>query len=178
MMSLIAAGVLATAVTAGGNVERIEVVGTQPWTGLYLGGAVQATQTYIDGESDWFGTSDVNKVAYGVQGDIGYTFFNNGDFAASVEGRVGASVGDYAVETTYVAAYIKPEVIFGDFSVYGLLGYGALDYTDANVNDYTYGGGFQYAVTEQISAFADYVVLPAFGDVESDIVSMGINYKF
>jgi opacity protein-like surface antigen len=216
MKKIITSALAATAIlTAGGNivpaapvVETVQVF--TPWTGLYVGGALTANQTYLKGESDWFGTSVNNKTAYGIQGDAGYTFFNNGDIALSAEGRFGGSFGgDDFVETSYWGIYAKPEAIFGDFSAYALLGYGELDYTRSGdiyegspvtyaytttTDGFTWGVGAQYAVSSNVGVYVDYVVQPTLDvvgladggavtvvtedNVETDVISVGFNYKF
>ena len=194
-----------TGLVAGGDLAPVapvmEVEVVAPWTGFYVGGAVSANQTYLDGEADWFGTSYVNKTAYGLQGDAGYTFYNNGTFLISAEGRIGGSfAGDDYVETSYWGVYAKPEVAFGAFGAYGLFGYGGVDMTDTenaelvdgraveyavtvNENGFSYGFGGSYAINDTVSVFADYVVLPQFDllfdrSIENDVISAGVNYRF
>ncbi len=211
IMSLAAMTAMAT---AGGDILPTPVVETvevqTPWTGLYIGGALTANQTYLKGEADWFGTSANNKTAYGLQGDLGYTFFNNGDIALSAEGRFGGSFGgDDYVETSYWGIYAKPEAMFGNFGVYGLVGYGELDYTKSGdvyggipvtyaytttTDGFTWGIGGEYAISENVTIFADYVVQPTLDlvgltdvnyatvvtedNIETDVISVGFNYKF
>ena len=94
-----------------------------------------------------------------------------------------------------MALYLKPQYPLGDFSIYGLIGYGAIIYTDlptATPNDRTesgfqWGAGAEYLVMESISVFADYSrVYDGVGldghipnsDLYSDIVTVGVSYKF
>ena len=193
-----------TMALAGGNYT--EVVKVTPWTGFYAGGSLTANQTYLSGNADWFETTNLNKTAYGIAGDVGYTFFNNGDIALSAEARAGTSLsGDDFVETSYIAGYLKPEAVFNGFSVYGLFGYGELSYTEtanaplveysvtADVDGFTWGLGTSYAFNENVSVFADYVVQPSLdlvditsGDgvtinedsIETDVISVGVNYRW
>ncbi len=203
IMALAAASVMAI---AGGNVVVAEVVAV-PFTGVYAGIGATANQTYIVDNADWFTTSNLNKTAYGVQGNIGYTFFNNGDVALSAEGRLGLSLGgDDFVETSYYGVYVKPEVIFDTFSLYALAGYGELDYTrtaeaanveyavTAPIDGFTYGFGGQYAISQNVAIFADYVVQPSLDradiaatgnsvaiyedSIETDVITVGVNYRF
>lgn len=199
---IIALAVASVMASAGGNIAVAEVVAV-PWTGVYVGAGATANQTYVVDNSDWFTTSNLNKTAYGVEGNLGYTFFNNGSVALSAEGRVGTSLaGDDFVETVYYAAYVKPEYIFDTFSVYGLLGYGNLDYTRTegseyveyavtkSVDGFTWGLGAQYAISDRVSLFADYVVQPSLDradigenviaedSIETDVITAGFNYRF
>ena len=189
IMSLAAITAMSSTVTAGGPVAPVEAI-VVPWTGFYVGGALTANQTYLDGEMDWFSTSVNNKTSYGLQGDLGYTFFNNGDIALSAEGRFGGSFGgDDFVETSYWGIYAKPEVIFDNVSVYGLLGYGELDYTKSgdlyngspvtyayttSTDGFSWGIGASYGITENVSAFIDYTALPELNVIGLDSVDGGV----
>ncbi len=204
IFSVVAATVIATAVQAGGNIAPIAPVTPEviaPFTGAYVGAAMTANQTFVSGNADWFSTSAYNKTTYGVQGDIGYTFYNTGAWAMSVEGRGGLSLmGDNMLETSYIGAYLKPEFFVDDFSVYGLAGYGSVDYTQGDdfdgtqrysyttsVDGFTWGLGAGYNVTDQVQVFVDYVIQPVLeidqfvnidDDINTNIVSVGLNYKF
>ncbi len=198
-----------TMALAGGSyaqITEVTEVTEAPYTGFYAGGSVTANQTYLAGNADWFKTSNLNKTAYGIGLDAGYTFFNNGDFAVSAEGRYGLSLaGDDFVETSYVAGYLKPEVIFNGWSAYGLFGYGQVTYTEtvdahlvkysttADVDGFTWGLGGSYAINSNVSVFADYVVQPTLDlvdiygngaisisedNIETDVISVGVNYRW
>ncbi len=200
----LAAVALSTAAFAGGPVMApVEIETYTPWTGAYVGGAIVAEQTYLDGYGSWFDETWDSTTKTGIQVNAGYTAFNNGQFMLSVEGRLGASETSDIVETSWVALYAKPAVQLGDFNAYVLAGYGTVDfttsydynygYTDylisqtASVSDWTVGIGGEYSFTPQVSVFFDYVALPVFTvvdvdyyeeDLRSDVMSLGINYRF
>jgi opacity protein-like surface antigen len=88
--------------------------------------------------------------------------------------------------------YVKPMYPIGDFNIYALLGYGEVMLDDI-LNGDAVDGGFQwglgasYAVTENISVFADYVSLyndTGFDwviqntDIDVDTWTVGVSYKF
>jgi opacity protein-like surface antigen len=93
-----------------------------------------------------------------------------------------------------MAIYLKPQYALGDFSLYGLLGYGMVKYTDLpkgtkdrKESSFQWGLGVEYLVRENISLFADYTRLyDGVGldghipnsDVYSDVVTVGVSYRF
>ena len=88
--------------------------------------------------------------------------------------------------------YVKPMYPINDFSVYGLLGYGGVMISELNGGDayesgFQWGLGMQYAYTERMSVFVDYLSLyddagfdyvGATGNVDSDTWTIGLNYRF
>lgn len=202
ILSLAAASAM---VMAGGDLSPVEVVSVETveaFTGVYVGGALTGVSTGLGGDTGVIFDNDTST--FGVQGNIGYTFFNNGSIAVSAEARAGTNFADDSdVELAYVAGYVKPEAIFGDLGIYGLVGYGTVDYNanpritlsaDSSVDDFTWGLGAQWLVAENISVFADYVALPSLNlvdvetgyagtlinenSVDTDVVSVGLNYRF
>ena len=100
----------------------------------------------------------------------------------------------FAVEVRYAgltdclenyALYVKPMYPIGDVAVYGLLGYGETTYDNgvsSSEDDFQWGLGANYTVTEQIGVFADYTNLfddtVAGVDQTVDSVNVGVTYKF
>jgi opacity protein-like surface antigen len=88
--------------------------------------------------------------------------------------------------------YAKPMYPIGDFSLYGLLGYGGvmledLAGGDAEENGFHWGLGASYAFKENISVFADYVALyddtgfdyrARLDDINADTWTVGLTFKF
>ena len=88
--------------------------------------------------------------------------------------------------------YVKPMYPIGAFSLYALLGYGEVMLDDLAGGDAVEGGfqwglGASYAVTENISVFADYVSLyddtgfdyrAQLDDMTSDTWTLGVTYNF
>jgi len=185
-----------TMAIAGGDIAPVVEVEVAPVAkNFYVGGALTAQQTYVKGESDWFNDTVLSETGYGAQAQIGYVFFRSGDFSTAIEGRVAKTLYNYGIDEfsfdgdtsllTY-SALIKPQYNFGEFGVYGLVGYGTSKLNDsgytARKNDIVWGGGANYALGDTWEVFADYTVNPAFDgvveDVENDVIAVGVNYKF
>lgn len=141
----------------------------------------------------------------GAMLQLGYKYNNY----IGIEARYGQSVGDvaydkgntrfsdisnYPTTSSNMAIYLKPQYPLGDFSIYGLLGYGMVKYTDLPIgtkdrkeSSFQWGLGAEYLVMEDISLFADYSHLyddtgldghiPN-SDVYNDVVTVGLSYKF
>ncbi len=192
---MLVTAMVSTMAMAGGNVSPVIEVGTQN-KDFYVGGALTAVQTYVNGDSDWFNDTLTTETGGGAQFQAGYTFYRNNAFTASVEGRVQKTFwnygtdefefdGDTALLTYSVLA--KPQYNFDDIGVYGLAGYGASRITDNGFkerqNGFVWGLGANYALTDEVELFADYVVNPAFEedgfkDIENDVIAFGVNYRF
>ncbi len=100
---------------------------------------------------------------------------------------------DYDGDIENWGIYLKPMYpITEEFDIYALLGYGGVALTDIAGGDayesgFQWGLGAQYAVTESISVFADYVKLyddtgldyrALLDDIDSDTWTIGVSYKF
>ena len=193
---MVAAVAAMTVAFAGGDIAPIEtpVEISAPAKNFYVGGGLTAVQTYVNGQADWFNDTITSETGYGAQAQVGYVFYRTGAFSSAIEGRVAKTFYGYGIDEfeldgdtallTY-SALIKPQYNFGDFGVYGLVGYGTSKVTDSGFsvreNDVVYGGGVNYLVTDSFEVFADYTVNPAFEDVvnvENDVMVVGVNYKF
>jgi len=109
-----------------------------------------------------------------------------------------SNYSDYPGDFSNVAIYVKPMYTFDDITVYGLLGYGEVTLTDLPhptsggsvdraEDGFQWGLGAAYAFTENISVFADYVKVyddkgfdyrAQLVDIDSDLWTLGITYKF
>ncbi len=149
---------------------------------------------------------DTDSTANNLLLQAGYQF--NPYFA--VEGRYTFSVGDHSLTHNFeggrkedvdigisnLAIYLKPMYPIGDFSLYGLLGYGKIE-REFNVapthawdgSGFQWGAGFQYSAMDNISIFADYTLwydedgeahdrIPRLLDTDFSVVSVGISYTF
>ncbi len=134
----------------------------------------------------------------------------------SVEGRYTKSIGDAtytgpsgevmspiddhmtSAEFDNIALYLKPTLQFDQFALYGLLGYGKTNVTWGNGTEnsdssFQYGAGLSFAFTENLSVFADYVVMYDDDDFDglvaahpnnhlkefkADAVTVGLIYTF
>lgn len=118
-----------------------------------------------------------------------YTFGFNTDYDP---GKTGNLSSDYDDDFSSWGLYVKPMYPMGDFTVYGLLGYGGvmldnLEQGDAYESGFQWGLGAGYAFTDTVSVFADYISLyddtgfdyrAKLNDVNSDTWTIGLSYKF
>jgi opacity protein-like surface antigen len=104
------------------------------------------------------------------------------------------NISDYATTSSNMAIYLKPQYALGDFSLYGLLGYGMIEYTDLpkgtkdrEESSFQWGLGLDYLIVDDVSLFADYSrIYDGVGfdghipnsDVYSDVVTVGVSYRF
>jgi len=128
----------------------------------------------------------------------------------AIEGRYTFSIGDHVitdnisngskesvdVDLTNLALYIKPIYPIGNFSLYGLLGYGKIDRQQNttpvhnwNNDNMQWGIGGEYAIVDNYSIFIDYIqwheskdephaIMPRLLDTSFSAVSMGVTYSF
>jgi len=194
----------ASSIFAGGDINIIEEkeieieIPQKDTSSFYLG----IGTSYINLKSI---TTDESFTSLGATLQVGYKY----NSYIGVEARYSQSVGDvaydkgntlfvntssYPTTSSNIALYLKPQYPLGDFTLYGLLGYGVIQYTqlptgtkDRKESSFQWGLGSEYLVMENISIFADYSRLYdgvgvdghiATHDVYSDIVTIGISYKF
>ena len=199
MKKIVASIALAsTMLMAGGSIAPI--VEAEPCPEFTPSGYIGVSGTYSEFTYKYFPSIQPVEVTYdddtiGFQGQIGYDIFGQDNWVFGVEARAGYATVD-AFDATYIAAYVKPQYNFdGGFGIYGLLGYGQTTFTVSDylpsgvklsatddTDDFTYGAGIRYFVNEKLEVFGDYVVLPdyevGYDKVDSDIVSIGLNYHF
>ncbi len=108
------------------------------------------------------------------------------------EGDLVGVTTPYDGDVSNWGVYLKPTYSFGDFGIYGLLGYGSLMLSDLNGGDATedgfqWGAGVSYAVSEHISIYAEYLSLyddtgfdytALLDDVTAEAVNIGLTYRF
>ena len=149
---------------------------------------------------------DTDSFANNVMLQVGYQF--NQYFA--LEGRYTTSVGDFSlthqhlnglekdadIDLSHIGIYLKPMYPVGDFSVYGLFGYGKIE-REFNVkpkhswdgSGFQWGAGLQYEINDSLLIFADYVRwydeegesherLPRLLDTDFSVMSVGLSYRF
>ncbi len=101
---------------------------------------------------------------------------------------------DYPSDMSNIGIYLKPIYPIGDFSVYALLGYGAITITDLPTGttdrtekSFQWGIGASYQVTDSISVFTDYTNFYddvgldghfATSNIKVDSITFGMSYKF
>jgi len=149
---------------------------------------------------------DTDSTANNILLQVGYQF----NPYVAVEGRYTFSVGKHSlthnhlgglkedkdIDISNMALYLKPMYPIGDFSIYGLLGYGKIkrERNEApllklNKNSFQWGAGAQYVIGDDFSVFVDYTLwydeegepherLPRLLDTDFSVVSVGVSYKF
>ena len=144
------------------------------------------TETFFDDE--------VIEDNIGGQVQLGYMLFGQDGWEFGVEGRYGYISLDY-LDASYLNAYARVEKDFDKFGVYGLLGYGQVDYSasfplgfvdvtiDDTASDFTWGAGVKYGFNQDWDVFIDYTRMPDFelgtaDSIDSDVVALGVNYKW
>ena len=216
-LSVISVLVLSGLSFAGGNVAPIipmeEPLAETVESGFYIGlGYNYLTSNRTAVLNDPADTrngqvvKNTDSTANNVMLQVGYQF--NQYFA--LEGRYTASVGDFSlthqhlngleedadIDLSHMGIYLKPMYPVGDFSVYGLLGYGKIEREfneeprhSWDGDGFQWGAGLQYAVKDNIFIFADYVRwydeegephdhLPRLLDTDFSVMSVGISYRF
>lgn len=195
---LLASSLFAGKDTIATDIEVVEIPQIDK-SAFYLG--VGASYINLTNSS-----TDETLTSLGASLQVGYRY----NEYIGVEARYTQSVGDvaydsgntgfannsnYPTTSTNMALYLKPQYPLGDFTIYGLLGYGATTYTDlptATPSDRTesgfqWGAGLDYKLIESISIFADYSrVYDGTGfdghvpnsDLYSDVVTVGVSYNF
>ena len=187
IMALVATMTMSVMTFAGGDIAPVEepAIAAPVTKDFYVGGHWTANQAFVDGDRSWF--EDDDRLAYGLGGQVGYTFFRSGDFTTAVEGRVTYTfMGDADGSEFWTGdVMLKPGYAFGDFGVYALAGYTYTDFDidnfgDDTVDGFVWGGGAQYAINDTVEVFADYTVRPEIikDVVNNEVITIGFNYKF
>lgn len=171
MKKLLASLALAsTLLMAGGDVAPVELAPVEVITEAEKNGYVGLSTVIgiTEGESiNWFGLTSVGAQA-------GYVFYRAGDFSTAVEGRYATDTTDW-FDTYTVSALIKPAYDVGGFDLYGLVGY-----QDGTGDLLSWDGELAYGLGAETDVFGyglfvDYL----YGnDTKSEIVTVGLNYRF
>jgi len=149
-------------------------------------------------------TTNESFTSLGAMAQIGYRY----NSYIGVEARYTKSVGDvaydkgdtaltnssnYQTTSSNIALYLKPQYPLGDFNIYGLLGYGMVEYTDLPTgtdrkeSNFQWGLGGEYMIMDNVSLFIDYsriydgVGLDGYvpnSNIYSDVVTVGVSYFF
>ena len=141
---------------------------------------------------------DIDSNGHNILLQAGYQF----NQYLAVEGRYTLSVSDLTlvnnldngneedvdIDVSNIALYLKPMYPIGDFSIYGLLGYGETK-RNHTMQAFQWGLGAQYAIKDNLLIFADYTRWydeedekhphePRLLDTDFPAISMGLTYKF
>lgn len=198
VLSLVSIMALSGLAYAGGNFASVEDVVEVPvvedQSAFYVG--LGFGSTTIDNS---ISNEEISSTMLMLQGGYQYnqyvSFEGRYTFGLSTDYKAGNIVNPpfiYDGQVDSWGIYVKPMYPIGDFSVYALLGYGGVQLNDIlNGNAYEYGFqwglGAQYAVTESILVFADYVKLyddtgfdyvAQQANVDADTWTVGLSYRF
>ncbi len=199
ILSLVAVMALSGLAYAGGDIvpvlEEPIVVAMEDNSAFYLGLGFGTVAVNDDFTSEEISANTLMLQAgyqyneyIAVEGR--YTFGFSTDYDA---GNLAGFAVDYDGDFSSWGIYVKPMYPVTDtFDIYALLGYGGLQLDDLSGGDayesgFQWGLGAQYAVTEELSVFVDYVSLyndtgldytAQLDDVDSDTWTLGISYKF
>ncbi|MBD3791122.1 MAG: porin family protein [Campylobacterales bacterium] len=206
-LSLVAIISLSTFAVAGGDITPVEPyvnvpeVKTERTGNFHLGLGYSYMNMNVENFNydslDYVGSSDADITAHSVLFKGGYNF--NEYFG--LEGRYTMSVGDLTLDNgqetdidgdmSNLGIYAKVMYpVMEELSVYGLLGYGQVTVdngAELSESGFQWGIGAEYAVTENIGLFVDYVNMYndtgfdgelAGHDVMVDAISVGATYKF
>ena len=167
---LLGLALASTILMAGGNVAPADNAVVAPIVESQDGYFGVSTSVGVSDRNDidWFGLTSV-----GVQ--AGYTIYRNENFTTSVEGRYTTDTMDWFDTYTY-GLYAKPGYDMGGVTAYGLLGYqdGSSNEVLDFDGEFAYGGG----VTTDVFGYDVFVDYVYGNDTKSEIVSIGMNYKF
>ncbi len=197
VLSLAAMVLLGTVAYAGGDIAPVEEVAVPVVadnSAFYIG--LGFGQGYVNDDQ-----TDEEMKAATLMLQAGYQFNEyialegRYTFGLSMDydpGLTGNGPDDYDGDFSSWGIYVKPMYPIGDLSIYALLGYGGvmlddLEGGDAYESGFQWGLGAQYAFTENIVGFVDYVKLyddtgfdyrAQTEDVDSDTWTIGVSYKF
>ena len=132
-------------------------------------------------------TDRLKDMTYGGIARVGWDYNNY----VGIEARyLHASIEDDFSQTTHYGLYLKPQVPFGAFNIYGLLGYGktTVEYNNhhgrsstLDKSGFSYGAGLEYALTKEWRIWLDYQHLlndEAKFKTDSNVFSLGVRYNF
>ncbi len=198
VLSLVSILALSGLVYAGGDIQVVEesviipaaVNNSTFYVGVGIGNAVLNNDTTSE---EFSSTTLMLQAGYQYNTYVAlegrYTFGFSTDYD---QGTTNGMIGGYDGDISNWGIYAKPMYPIGDFSIYALLGYGGVMLSELNGGD-AYESGFQwglgasYAVSENISVFADYVSLyddtgfdysAQDDEIDSDTWTFGMSYKF
>ena len=164
---LVSSLLLSSLLFAGGDfktdtpVEPVVEIPEESTTHFYLGAAYANIH---NGES-----GDGYSLIAGV------SFMDN----LAVEARYASVESDNNHDITNTVLFLKPKMNVADsLCVYGLLGYGQVDYVGIKDEGFEYGAGMAFHFNDNIALFADYIQTKAIDDVKLHGFTTGLIYKF
>lgn len=187
-----------TILIAGGDFIPVEPVVETPviveQSPFYLGiGIGDASVNDDDTSEEFSATTLMLQAGYQYNEYLAlegrYTFGLNMDYNP---GTTNGLSSDYDGDFSNWGIYLKPMYPIGNFSIYGLLGYGGvmldnLAGGDAYEDGWQWGLGAGYALSDNYTIFVDYVSLyddtgfdyrARLDDIDSDTWTFGVSYRF
>lgn len=187
-----------TILMAGGDFIPVEPVVETPviveQSPFYLGiGIGDASVNDDDTSEEFSATTLMLQAGYQYNEYLAlegrYTFGLNMDYNP---GTTNGLSSDYDGDFSNWGIYLKPMYPIGNFSIYGLLGYGGvmldnLAGGDAYEDGWQWGLGAGYALSDNYTIFVDYVSLyddtgfdyrARLDDIDSDTWTFGVSYRF
>ena len=144
--SIVSSLLVSSALFAGGDfktdtpVEPIVEIPEESTTSFYLGAAFANIHNGISGD--------------GYSLIAGVPLMQN----LAVEARYASVESDNDHDITNTVIFLKPKMMVADsLCIYGLLGYGQIDYVGIEDEGFEYGGGMAFHFNESIALFADYI---------------------
>jgi len=195
-LSLVSIVALSSLTFAGGDiapvVEEMPVVVDN--SAFYLGLGIGAAEVNFDYYGEEFSATTLMLQA-GYQYNEYVALEGRYTFGFSTDYDVGTNPNSTAYDGDFSSwgIYVKPMYPVTDaFDIYALLGYGGVMLSNLNNGDaydsgFQWGLGAQYAFTDNIAVFVDYVSLyndtgldyaATLDDVDSDTWTIGLTYKF
>jgi opacity protein-like surface antigen len=165
---LVSSVLLSSLLFAGGgnteantDVEPIVAIPEAPTTIFYLGAAFANIHNGISGD--------------GYSLIAGVPLMEN----LAIEARYASVESDNDHDITNTVLFLKPKMMVADsLCIYGLLGYGQVDYVGVKDEGLEYGAGMAFHFNDNIALFADYIQTKAIEDVKLHGFTTGLVYKF
>lgn len=196
-------------VVAGGHIKNVEQaveevieIPTVDESAFYVGagyGLLNQTSDNVTAmggiDAEWEVDMLLLQVGYQYNKYIaveGRYWYGLSDVTQNMTGQTEVDVsGDYSAW----GVYLKPMYPLGDLNVYGLLGYASVILDGDNgfnweTDGLSWGVGLQYAFTDNLSVFADYIMMGeadeytlngvdgAVSDISIDTINVGLTYTF
>ena len=167
--SIAAVMAMSSFVIAGGDIEPIvqpmvveAIPVVEDYSSFYVGAGYSYVSADIDGTEEGNAYSLIAGYNYNqyiaIEGRYIRTF---GDMEVSNDQSfLDRPDGDYEREVTSAAIFLKPQYpVSEEFTVYGLLGYGAVDARLTDADGFQWGLGAKYMITANVGVFIDYTSL-------------------
>jgi hypothetical protein len=152
--------------------------------GPYVGLAATGMAIRLDDRANLFSDEDYQDRQLGLTAVVGYDFMDY--LGAELRAALAVS-GDDSGHDKFKSAgvYLKPKYPIGDLNLYGLLGYAQSNMSDpgrftGKNSGFSYGGGLDYRITENISVFTDVVDYLRDEDGSNSTwgANLGVKYNF